>query len=120
MGHPTRFFFVFCRISLIQGGPPDPWESAIGDTTERVVRQGRAVIDYAAKMNAMGINEKSLAGDTNPIADHVASIGRDKMRLLPGGSALTVRKVAVLQGDGAYENALITLVHTNCAGECEL
>ncbi|CAM9250431.1 unnamed protein product [Ectocarpus fasciculatus] len=64
------------------GGPPEPWEAALGDTGERVGRQGRTVVEYAAKMNAMGINEKSLAGENNPIADHVATIGQDKMRLL--------------------------------------
>lgn len=35
-------------------------------------------------MNAMGINERSLAGNENPIADHVASMGQDKIRLLSG------------------------------------
>eukprot|EP00752_Nemacystus_decipiens_P010681 g9512.t1 len=35
-------------------------------------------------MKAMGIDERSLAGNNNPIADHVATMGRDKMRLLPG------------------------------------
>ncbi|CAM9322764.1 unnamed protein product [Ectocarpus sp. 4 AP-2014] len=64
------------------GGPPEPWETALGDTGERVGRQGRMVMEYAAKMNAMGINEKSLAGENNPMADHVATIGQDKMRLL--------------------------------------
>ena len=73
------FLLLFC-----QGEPPEPWEEAIGDTGERVGRQGRAVVEYAAKMNAMGIVEKSLAGENNPIADHVATIGQDKMRLLPG------------------------------------
>ncbi|CAM9105103.1 unnamed protein product [Ectocarpus sp. 13 AM-2016] len=64
------------------GGPPEPWETALGDTGERVGRQGRMVMEYAAKMNAMGINEKSLAGENNPMADHVATIGQDKIRLL--------------------------------------
>lgn len=49
-------------------------------------RQGRAVAEYAAKMKAMGIDERSLAGHNNPIADHVEAMGRDKMRLLPGAS----------------------------------
>ncbi|CAM9883661.1 unnamed protein product [Scytosiphon promiscuus] len=66
------------------GGPPESWETALGGTGERVSRQGRAVIEYADKMNGMGINERSLAGDKNPIADHVASMGQDKMRLLSG------------------------------------
>lgn len=73
----------------VQGAPPEPWESAIGDTSERVGRQGRAVIDYAAKMQAMGIDERSLAGETNPVADHVATIGREKMRLLSGAPSAT-------------------------------
>lgn len=63
-------------------------------------RQGRAVIEYAAKMNALGINERSLAGDHNPIADHVAIIGQDKMRLLPGVPAAPARMVTALEGDG--------------------
>lgn len=35
-------------------------------------------------MKAMGIDERSLAGNKNPIADHVSTMGQDKMRLLPG------------------------------------
>ncbi len=42
-------------------------------------------------MSAMGIVEKSLAGDNNPIADHVATIGQDKMRLLPGAQVESTR-----------------------------
>lgn len=84
-----------------QGGPPEPWEEAIGDTGERVGRQGRAVVEYAAKMNAMGINERSPAGDNNPVADHVATIGQDKMRLLSGVPAAPARVTAALEGDGA-------------------
>lgn len=64
-------------------------------------RQGRTVVEYAAKMNAMGINERSLAGDHNPVADHVAIIGQDKMRLLPGVPAAPTRMVTTLEGDGA-------------------
>lgn len=52
-------------------------------------------------MNAMGINEQSLAGDVNPIADHVASVGRNKMRLLPGAPMMSARKVEALTGDTA-------------------
>lgn len=88
-------------MSFWQGGPPEPWELAIGDTAERVGRQGRTVIDYATKMNAMGVHEQSLAGDVNPVADHVASIGRNTMRLMPGNPAVSVRKAAALQGNEA-------------------
>ena len=56
------------------------------------------MVDYAIRMNTMGILEKTLAGDVNPIADHVASIGRNKMRLLPGASVLPNRKTSVVQG----------------------
>lgn len=56
----------------------------MGDTAERVGRQGRSVVEYSAKMKAMGIDERGLAGKNNPIADHVATMGQDKMRLLPG------------------------------------
>lgn len=49
-------------------------------------------------MNAMGIQEKSLADNVNPIADHVATIGRDKMRLLPGASVGVEQKTLALEG----------------------
>eukprot|EP00903_Cladosiphon_okamuranus_P010713 g10125.t1 len=80
------------------GGPPEPWEEAIGDTGERVGRQGRAVVEYAAKMKAMGIDERSLAGNNNPIADHVATMGQDKMRLLPGVPVAPTGTAAGVEG----------------------
>lgn len=80
----SRSTTFFVSPPTIKGRPPEPWEEAIGDTGERVARQGRTVVEYAAKMNAMGIDERSLAGNNNPIADHVTTMGRDKMRLLPG------------------------------------
>lgn len=49
-------------------------------------------------MKAMGIDERSLAGNNNPIADHVATIGRDKMRLLPGVSVAPTRAAADSEG----------------------
>lgn len=64
-----------------------------------MARQGRGVIEYAAKMNAMGINEQSLAGDFNPVADHVAAVGQDKMRLLPAGPIAPNRKLPAVKGD---------------------
>ena len=83
--YEKRAFFACTRPPpRIKGGPPEPWEESIGDTGERVGRQGRRVVEYAAKMKAMGIDERSLAGNNNPIADHVATMGQDKMRLLPG------------------------------------
>lgn len=109
---------MLLSIGDFQGGPPEPWEVAVGDAMDRVSRQGRAVIDYATRMNEMGIHEQSLAGDFNPIAEHVASVGRDKMRLLPGGSARGGgRIVAALDGDGGNgsrrcdETATLRVVH---------
>lgn len=71
---------------------------AIGDTTKRVALQGRSVIDYAAKMKAMGINERSMVGEINPVADHVSSMGREKMRLLYG-QRVSALKTEALRGD---------------------
>ena len=92
-GKKKQTIFIFQHdpflFRSVQGGPPEPWETAIGDTSERVGPQGRAVIDYAARMQAMGIDERSLAGETNPVADHVATIGREKMRLLSGAPSAT-------------------------------
>lgn len=51
-------------------------------------------------MNAMGIYERSVAGDHNPVADHVATIGQDKTRLLPGVPAAPARMAAGSAGDG--------------------
>lgn len=56
-------------------------------------------------MGAMGINEQSLAGDFNPVADHVASIGRDKMRLLPAGQVAPAKKLEAVRGDGLRAHA---------------
>lgn len=63
-----------------------------------MARQGRTVVDYAAKMNAMGIDERSMAGKINPVADHVASMGREKMRLLRG-QRVSALNAEALQGD---------------------
>lgn len=94
----SQIYIYISPAARIQGGSPEPWELAIGGTTKRVSRQGRAVVDYAAKMNALGVDERSLAGDVNPIADHVASIGRGKMRLVPSDPIPSGRKVAPLGG----------------------
>lgn len=50
-------------------------------------------------MDAMSINEQSLAGDFNPVADHVAAVGQDKMRLLPAGPIAPNRKLPAVKGD---------------------
>lgn len=99
---PTSFFPSF--DPLIQGRPPEGWERSLGDAGERVRRQGRAAIEYAARMNTMGIQEKGLGGNVNPVADHVATIGRDKMRLLPVASAAFEPKPLTLEGKDARSN----------------
>jgi hypothetical protein len=64
--------------------PPRGWELAQGkDVVDRVARQGRTVLDYAKKMAAMGIIEKSLAGKNHPTVHHVQAIGQARMRLVP-------------------------------------
>lgn len=90
--------------TLIQGRPPEGWERSLGDADERVRRQGRAVMEYAARMNTMGIQEESLGGNVNPIADHVATIGRDKMRLLPVASAAFEPKPPTFEGKNRRSN----------------
>lgn len=84
---------------------------AIGDTSERVGRQGRAVIGYAAKMQAMGVDERSLAGETNPVADHVAAIGREKMRLLSGAPSAPTTAAAASSTRGVTSARHTVAVH---------
>lgn len=66
--------------------------------------------EYAAKMNAMGIYERSTAGDNNPVADHVASMGREKMRLLRGQPRSTL-KAEALKGDATVCLRVSDLLH---------
>lgn len=68
-------------------------------------------MEYAAKMNAMGINEKSLAGENNPIADHVATIGQDKMRLLSSNTVVHAPTMGDLGGAGGRN-----MLGTTCEG----
>jgi hypothetical protein len=70
------------------GRGPTPHELSQGSTVvARVRKQGKAVRDHSAKMMALGVSERSCAGRTNPIADHVQHIGVARMRLLPVSSA---------------------------------
>lgn len=58
-------------------------------------------MDYATKMNAMGIDERSLAGDVNPVADHVAAMGRGKMCLIRGAPTSSLKGGASKRMTGA-------------------
>lgn len=68
-------------------------------------------MEYTAKMNAMGITEKSLAGENNPIADHVAKIGQDKMRLLSSNPVVRAPTMGDLGGAGGMK-----ILGTTCEG----
>ena len=62
---------------------PLGWELAQGgDVVDRVARQGRCLLEYAERMAAIGVIERSVAGPHNPAANRVQQLGRSKIGLL--------------------------------------